>query len=421
MPYNATVTPVPNITLSQIISIYADISAVDSASVGRYSVAFVVDKQNADGTWAVDYAESGLIAANLTTTPQNFSWTYTPPVIGNYRAYASVRDSNYHWLPVTQTVQSFSVAAIPVVNGFAYYVPISSPPAAVNIRKLIRQPEGHFLPEDGNWQLIPGQSIIDNSVLDTTKWRRKYWSFYGDHADHLLDESQRFVDSAVDYQNGQLLLTATPRAGTQAHAPSASGIQYPLFDSGMVRSVQSARYFFAHCQMIIPKQLGIRPAWWMIPADGSIDPNPEIDMIDVSFNGANETYNMMHVNCSANKVLLWRDASFHSDYNYLKPNPAFYVSDYWVGRVLDICIDWRDDDTVTIYLDGNPVAKWYFPWVYRNGQAIPATQMIDYAIGDSWATANFTTPVPTAPSTLAVKFLKTFQKVHTIYGTDSLV
>lgn len=418
--FNANVTPVSDIILSQIINVYVDVAAADAPSVGNWFVAIVAEKQNADLSWSY-LTESAFGFVNLTQLAQTFSWAYTPPSVGSYRFSVSVRNSSYNWLTVNQTARTCGVAPIPVVNGFAYYVPISAPPAALNIRKLIRQPGGHYLPEDGNWQMIPGQSIVDNSVLDTTKWRRKYWNFYGDHADHLVDEIERYVDSAVDYQNGQLLLTATPRAGTTGHATSSGGIQYPLFDSGMVRSVQSAKYFFAHCQVIIPKQLGIRPAWWMIPADGSIDPNPEIDMIDVSFNGVNETYNMMHCNASANKVLLWRDASFHSDYNYMKPNPTFYASDYWVNRPLDICIDWRDDDTVTIYLDGNPVAKWYFPWVYRNNQAVPATQMIDYGIGDSWATANFTTAVPTTATTLQVNFLKTFQKVHAVYGADSPV
>lgn len=418
--FNANVTPISDIILSQVVGVYADVAAADSSGVGTFYVVFVVEKQNADGSWS-NFTESGLISSALTLLSQNFSYSYTPPSIGQYRFSISVRNMAYAWQTVSQSKQAFGVSPIPVVNGFAYYVPISKPPAALNIRKLIRQPAGHYLPEDGLWQQIDGQSIVDNSVLDLTKWRRKYWSFYEAHADHLVDEIERYVDSAVDYQNGALLLTATPQAGTTGHAPSPSGIQYPLFNSGMVRSVKSATYFFAHLQLILPKQLGIRPAWWMIPEDGSIDPNPEIDMIDVSFNGANETYNMMHTNCSQNKVLLWRDASFHPDYNYIKPNPAFYAADYWVNRVLDVCIDWRDDDTVTTYLDGNPVAKWYFPWTYRNNQAVPATQMIDYGIGDSWATANFTTAVPTVPTTLQVNFLKTFSKVHTIYGADSPV
>lgn len=416
----ANITPVPDIILSQSSTIYVDVAAADAASVGSWFVAIVAEKQNADGTWAY-LTEDAFGFNSLTLLPQTFSWSYIPPTVGAYRFSVSVRNSAYSWLPVTQTKQTSNVAPLPVVNGFTYYVPIAAPPPALSIRKLIRQPAGHYLPEDGNWQQIDGQSIVDNSVLDLTKWRRKYWSFYGAHADHLVDEIERYVDSAVDYQNGQLLLTATPQAGTTGHAPSPTGIQYPIFNSGMVRSVKSARYFFAHLQLIIPKQLGIRPAWWLIPADGSIDPNPEIDMIDVSFNGSNETYNMMHTNCSQNKVLLWHDASFHTDYNYIRPNPTFYASDYWVNRVLDVCIDWRDDDTVTTYLDGNPIAKWYFPWSYRNNQAVPATQMIDYGIGDSWATANFTTPVPTVPTTLQVNFLKTFSKVHTIYGADSPV
>jgi hypothetical protein len=418
----ANITPVSDIILSQNISIYADVEAADAGSVGSYNVVFVVEKQNADGSWS-SLTESGLIGANLTQLVQNFSWSYTPTAIGSYRFSVSVRLGypTYAWQSVTQTKQTCSVTPIPVVNGFAYYVPISKPPAALNIPALVKQADGSYLPNYGIWQLIPGMSIVDNSVLDTTKWRRKFWSAYGANSDHLNDELERYVDTGVDYQNGQFLMTASPRAGTTGHAPSSGGIQYPLFDSGMVRSVSTATYFFSHLQITFPKQLGIWPAWWIIPGDGSIDPNPEMDMLEFVYNGANETANMIHCNCSANKALLWHDASYHTDFGYLKPSPTFYSADYWVNRPVDICILWTEDDTMTLYHDGNPTAKWFFPWSYRGGQAIPATVMLNLAIGGAWPTATWTTAVPTAPVTVPVNFLKTYTKITSKYGPASPV
>lgn len=418
--FNASVTPISDIILSQVVSAYADVAAADAASVGTYFVVFVVAKQNADGSWS-NFTESGLISASLTQLPQNFSYSYTPPSTGTYRIFASVRNSSYAWQAVVQTLDDFGVTPIPVVNGFKYYVPISKPPAALNIPKLIRQADGSFLPDYGIWQMIPGMSIVDDSVLDTAKWRRKFWAFYGDKADHLNDELQRYVDSGVSYDNGAFKMTATPRAGTSGHAPSATGIQYPLFDSGMVRSVQTATFFFSHLQIVMPKEKGIWPAWWCIPGNGTIDPNPEMDMLEFVYNGANETANMIHNNCSANKALLWSDASYNTQYGYLKPNPTFYDADYWVNRPVDICLLWTDDGTMTTFHDGNPTAKWVFPWSYRGSEAVPATMMLNLAIGGAWPTANWTTPVPTGPVTATVNFLKTYQKIASKYGPPSPV
>jgi hypothetical protein len=188
---------------------------------------------------------------------------------------------------------------IPTVNGFKYYVPIAPPPAEAAIVPLVKQFDGSYLPATGNWQLIKDMSIVDADVLDTNKWRRKFWAFYGDKADHLNDELQRYVDSGVDYQNGKMLLTATPRAGTSGHAPSPTGIQYPLFDSGMVRSVATSQFFFSDFQVVMPKEKGIWPAYWIIPGNGTIDPNPEMDMMEFVYNGSNETANMIHCNASS--------------------------------------------------------------------------------------------------------------------------
>lgn len=416
--FNATNYPIPDIVLSQRVQLRADITT-DTA--GSYLVAFLISKQNADGTWAAQ-PEVLLPGTTLGATPKTFTWTYTPPSLGAYRFSMSVRNpSTYSWYSVTQTAEDFAVADIPVVNGFKQYVPISTPPAEVGVVPLVKQFDGSYLPNTGNWQIIPGMSIIDDSVLDTTKWRRKFWAFYGDKADHLNDELQRYVDGGVDYQNGKLLLTATPRAGTSGHAPSSTGIQYPLFDSGMVRSIATSQFFFSHLQIVMPKERGIWPAWWLIPGDGSIDPNPEMDMLEFVYNGANETANMIHCNASANKALLWCDASYNTQYGYLKPNPTFYDADYWVNRPVDICILWSEDSTMTLYHDGNPTAKWYFPWFYRGSVAVPATMMLNLAIGGAWPTANWTTPVPTAPVTTTVNFLKTYTKIASKYGPPSPV
>ncbi len=424
--YNANVYPISDAMISQSVTMKADVSAADVASVGSYHVFFMIYKQNADGTWAfLAETEPNGSMVNLTQAPQTLKWSYLPAALGAYKFQVSVRNASWAWQTVNQAPVQFNMTPIPLVNGFKYYVPVSPPPAEVGIVPLVKQFDGSYLPATGNWQMIPDMSIVDANVLDANKWRRKFWSSYGANADHLNDELQRYVDSGVDYQNGQLLLTATPRAGTQGHAPSPTGIQYPLFDSGMVRSVATSQFFFSHFQVVLPKQLGIWPAWWLIPGNGSIDPNPEMDMMEFVYNGSNELQDMIHCNCSSNKALLWHDASYNTQFGYLKPSPTFYDADYWVNRPnnlpVDICILWSEDSTMTLYHDGNPTAKWYFPWYYQGGVAVPATIMINLAIGGAWPTATWTTAVPTAPVTVPVNFLKTYTKITSKYGPASPV
>jgi beta-glucanase (GH16 family) len=419
--YNVNVYPVSDAMLSQTITAKADVSAADAASVGAYHVFFMVYKQAADGSWTfLTEAEPNGSMVNLAQDPQTLKWSYTPTSLGTYKFRLSIRNAAWTWLNDVW-FQPFTMQPIPTVNGFKYYVPIAPPPAEAGIVPLVKQFDGSYLPATGNWQLIPDMSIVDASVLDTNKWRRKFWAFYGDKADHLNDELQRYVDSGVDYQNGKMLLTATPRAGTSGHAPSPTGIQYPLFDSGMVRSVATSQFFFSDFQVVMPKEKGIWPAYWVIPGNGTIDPNPEMDMMEFVYNGSNEMPNQIHCNCSANKALLWADKSYNQQFGYLKPSPTYYDADYWVNRPVNVSILWSEDSTMTLYHDGNPTAKWYFPWYYQGGVAMPATILVNLAIGGSWPTASWTTAVPTGPVTTTINFLKTYTKIASKYGPPSPV
>lgn len=422
--FNATIYPIADAMLSQVIQARADISAADAASVGSYHVFFMISKQNPDGTWAsLAEAEPTGVMVNLTQAPQTSYWSYTPASLGVYKIDVSVRAASWAWQTVNRSPVQFTMQPIPTVNGFKYYVPVAPPPPEVGVVPLVKRADGSYLPITGNWQMIPGMSIVDNSVLDQTKWYRKFWNSYAPFTDHFGDELERYIDSAVDYQNGAMTLTATPRAGTSGHAPSPNGDQYPLFDSGMVRSVATSQFFFSHLQIVLPKAPGVWPAWWIIPSDGKVDPNPEMDMLEFVYNGANEKANMIHCNCSANKALLWHDARYNTQFGYLQPDPTFYDADYWVNRPnnlpVDICILWSEDSTMTLYHDGLPTAKWYFPWYYRGGVAVPATMMLNFAIGGTWPTSSFTLPVPSGPVVTTVNFLKTYSKITSKYGQAS--
>jgi beta-glucanase (GH16 family) len=419
--FTAIDAPIANQMIGQTVKISADIAAATTADQGTFHIFFVVQNLQADGiTWkTVQEIQSADKA--LTTTPQTCVSYYklgASAPTGNYKVLASVRDSGWVWQHVSQTASQFTVSAIPLVNGIKMYVPPT--PAPADVVPLVKQADGSYLPSVGTWDLIPGMSILNADVLDTTKWRRKYWSSYGANADHFNDELERYIDSAVDYQNGQLVLTATPRAGTTGHAPSATGIQYPVFDSGMVRSVETAQYFYSEMEIVLPHGMGVWPAYWIIPGDGAIDPNPEMDMMEYVVNGANETTNTIHLNCSANKTLLWHDDSYNPSSGAFKIDPSLYGADYWLNRPVKVSILWLDDDTMTLYHDGVPTAKWHFPWVFKGAPAVPATIMIDFAIGGNWPTASWQTAVPTGPVQTFVNYLKTYALSKVVTTTQAI-
>jgi hypothetical protein len=47
------------------------------------------------------------------------------------------------------------------------------------------------------------------------------------------------------------------------------------------------------------------------------------------------------------------------------------------------------------------------------------SMMLNFAIGGSWPTANFTLPLPSGPVTTNVNFLKTYTKTASKYGVPS--
>lgn len=417
----ATDAPILNQMIGQTVKFSADIAAATTADQGTFHIFFVIQHLQADGiTWKT-VVEAQAADKALTTTPQTCTAAWKIPAtapVGAYSAYVSVRDSGWVWDNVKQSAPKFTVQAIQFVNGVKMYVPPT--PAPADVVSLVKQADGSYLPSIGTWDLIPGMSILNADVLDTTKWRRKYWSSYGINVDYFKDELERYVDPAVSYVDGQLILTATPRAGTTGHAPSPSGIQYPLFDSGMVRSVKTAQYFYSEIEVILPHGQGFNLAYWMDQANGAVDPNPEMDMMEYVVNNGGDDTNTIHLNGSANRTVLWHDDSYNQWTGAFKIDPALYGKDYWLNHPVKVSILWMDDDTVTMYHDGVPTVKWHFPWMYQGAPALPATIMIDFAIGGSWPTTNYTSAVPTAPVQAIFNYLKTYALSKVVTTTQSI-
>lgn len=270
-----------------------------------------------------------------------------------------------------------------------------------------------FLPDDGQKYVpVPGASDeFNGDTLDLSKWLKRYHDNAGT-LDHYNDELQRYDDGHV-VRNGCLELTATPRIGTIGHAPSPSGIQYPLFGSQMIRSRTILRYGYIESRIKVPNAPGIFPADWLL-ANGNWP--GEYDRMEMAFNGVNEHYDMLHCGNINTRTMQpntvytrYADANLNQQWGFWKPPAGFsptYATDDW--HIYST--RWTPYD-FTMYIDGFPINQRTCNWRRNDNGALGemASEIIDFAIGGSWATLNFTTPVPTAPVTMLVDYVRISQ------------
>jgi beta-glucanase (GH16 family) len=270
-----------------------------------------------------------------------------------------------------------------------------------------------FLPDDGQkYLLVPGASDeFNGTALDKSKFFARYHDNSGT-LDHYNDELQRYGDGHV-VRNGCLELTATPRAGTVGHPPSPSGIQYPLFDSQMIRSKTILRYGYIESRIKMPNALGAWPALWLL-ANGNWP--GEYDMMEFAPNGVTEKLDMLHcgnVNVKTmqpNTVYTrYADANVNQQWGFWKP-PAGFSPTYGIDDWHIFSTRWTPTD-FTMYIDGMPIRQTTCNWRRNDNGALGemASVIVNLAIGGSWAAYNFTTPVPTGPVTMLIDYVRVYQ------------
>jgi beta-glucanase (GH16 family) len=284
-------------------------------------------------------------------------------------------------------------------------------PASANADALAG---GGFLPDDGKtYQLILGDEF-DGASLDLSKWKRRY-IYNNGQLDYLNDELERYVDNHV-VSDGTLKFTATPRPGTTGHAPFGS-ITYPLFDSSMIRSITTFKYGYIEARCKLPYERGVWPAMWINPQVGW---PPEIDIFEYVVTGVTETPNMIHHNVhraampDGNGRYLYADLNVNETYGYWKAPPAldpnYFGADWHVFGCL-----WTPDGVVTFYIDGEPIAARRCVWKHDDGSdGGMAHFLLNLAIGGSWPTNSWTTPVPTVPQVMETDYVRIYQDASNI-------
>lgn len=399
MTYVATATPNTDCHAGTTITIESSITATDAASAidATHLVLMVMHRtvvagKNVDAeVGEVICWNAGKLQANIPLkvhTPFNLVATLAP---GTYWVSASVRDLNWHWLPVTQIPVLFNVLA------------------AVTGPKPLRAVPGGYLPDDGvNYALIPGAS---DDFLGTTLDRSKWWTRYKDNngtLDHYGNEVGRYIDNHI-VANGELLMPAKIRPNTIGYQ-TPDGRIYELRDTSMIRSRTIVERGYFEAKIWVPPGQGFFPAFWLLP---QYQWPPEIDIMECAFDGGIHEKNTMVHGCEvsggpSNPSVIWHDPGFNTQYNYLVlPQPV--AAGYHHYALL-----W-EADKVTEWFDAKPICQKKFSWLTNGGtDGGLANVIINLAVGGGWATLNYTQPIDKADQVMKVDFVHVYQRADSI-------
>lgn len=411
--FTATNAPIADVASGQMITLSADIAAATDADAGSWVIALMLCDASGARLW------EQLFWSELTTAPKTFSYgvpaTMTP---GAYSARASVRNqTTYVWQNVIQTPASFTISQ-PVTHMKLYGTYSKFPTLLKPADSGDALAGGGFLPGDGKtYTLIAGVSDeFNGTTLDTSKWWRRYHDNNGT-LDHYNSELQRYIDNHI-VSNGTLKLTAHARTATFT-APT--GLVYPTFDSSMIRSRTTFKYGYVEARVKLPPGLGVWPAFWILP---DVKWQAEIDIMEYVRNDATEFASMVHCgvheNYAPGPYAIWLEKNSNPQWGYWKApadfSPTYFFDDWHVFSCL-----W-EPELVTFYIDGYPVCQRHCGWKFVDGtDSGLASVLADLAMGDLWATSNWTTPVATDDQVFEIDYIRVYQQSDMILtGTSAL-
>jgi beta-glucanase (GH16 family) len=243
------------------------------------------------------------------------------------------------------------------------------------------------------------------SRLDTARWWTRY--IYADGTlDFLNDEQQRYRENGNHVMTGHSLILMAKKVGGDGDQAG--------YESGMIRSKRTFRYGYFEARLKVPGGLGVRSAFWLNsarrPSDGKISWPPEIDILELANNGAEDTPDMLHTSVAYHSAqqgkLIFSEPNFNTDWNYWRA-PYKLSEDFHVYAAL-----WDTDDTVSTYLDGRLICKVRYKWVYDDGTpAGYAHVLLDLAIGGpNWA-GRHGIDNTAFPQGIEVQYVRVYQKI----------
>lgn len=258
-----------------------------------------------------------------------------------------------------------------------------------------------FLPAySSGWKLV-FEDNFDGNSLDRRKWATRF--IYADETtDSLNDELQHYRDNANHIiDSGQLELVAK-QVGAN------------LYESGMIRSIQTFYYGYFEARVFLPKGRGIWPAFWLnsdYDQDGKLTWPPEIDIFEYVVNGKENTDNMIHSAASnAAQGFRYRNPKFDLRWrNYKADGP---LNDAW--HVFGLV--WTPE-TISVFLDGQLLYTQDYKWLKSDGTlGAPAHILLNFAVGGQWA-GRHGVDETNFPQSLKVDYVRVCQFTKQAIGT----
>lgn len=253
--------------------------------------------------------------------------------------------------------------------------PAPPPPIADKGYRLVR-----------NWDFA-------NTITAPETLREEFFTRYlydNGRLDHLGKEWQRYRDNRNHvFADGSLRLTAR----------IVDGLRPGGIESGMLRSKWTGKYGYFECRMKVPRGRGMWPAFWLNPEDGGWP--PEIDVVEIVNNGRDTTRNSFHI--LHNKFEPAVDVTTRLD-----KAKSYYPGFDYADDFHTFAVEWTPD-TVTHYVDNQPVATRKFRWTHNDGSdGGPAHVLVNLGVGDKWP--GDPQSADDFPAELAIQFIRVWQK-----------
>jgi beta-glucanase (GH16 family) len=216
---------------------------------------------------------------------------------------------------------------------------------------------------------------FNEKQLDTAKWWTRY-AYDNGTLNHLNDEQERYAEDGNHVLTGQSLVLTAKRLPNGA------------YQSGMIRSKTTFKYGYFEVRAKTPSAVGVWPAFWLNSAarssDGKLAWPPEIDILEMVNNGTEDTPNMLHMGAISHGPqalnVLYTDQNFDQKWNFWRA-PYSFADDFHVFGGL-----WDNDNSVSIYVDGQLLYKAAYDWVYDDKTPAGfANVILNLAIGGPWA------------------------------------
>lgn len=277
------------------------------------------------------------------------------------------------------------------------------------------RPEVPFATSDAfvitpDFRLILNENFATSNV-DMNKWWTRY-IYNNGYLDYLNDEWQRFREEGNHVvENSVVSLTSLPHNGE-------------FWPSGMLRSkdkfdIANGDEWYMEARVKSPPGLGVWPGFWIagvetVPGDDStaLWP-PEIDMMEIVNNGAEDNTTMLHcggqvLNWDANpQRYVWDQTAdgFNGQWSFWQAPFDFAKGYHTIGLLYK-----RPE--FTIMCDRKLILSGTYDWVSDDLEVVPGCHiLVNLAIGGSWAGRNGVDN-DAMPQSLDVDYVRVYQRVN---------